>query len=194
LGAFILALDPGPEKTAFVMWDGSRIWEKGIAENDALLSSLGTGWADEGTMAVEMIASYGMPVGKDVFNTCVWIGRFVQQTSIPWELVYRIDVKNHLCHSSRAKDSNVRQALIDRFGPPKGKKCPKCKGKGWTGRDHAECTQCSNFNGWAVKPGPLEGVVADEWAALGVAVLWWDTHGDHDERESAGQYSQAAGV
>lgn len=180
MGEFVLALDPGPEKTAFVMWDGEKIWEKGIAANDALLSSLGTGWADEGIMAVEMIASYGMPVGRDVFNTCVWIGRFVQQSSIPWEMVYRIDVKNHLCHSSRAKDSNVRQALIDRFGPARGKKCSLCKGKGWTGREHAPCTQC--IDGWSVPPGILDGVVSDEWAALGVAVLWWDTNGEQNDR------------
>ena len=26
-----------------------------------------------------MVACYGMPVGKEVFDTCIWIGRFIQE-------------------------------------------------------------------------------------------------------------------
>jgi hypothetical protein len=33
------------------------------------------------------------------------------------ELVYRRDVKLHHCHSAKAKDANITQALIDRFAP-----------------------------------------------------------------------------
>ena len=64
--------------------------------------------------AIEMVASYGMPVGKTVFETCVWIGRF--DACEDATLVYRKDVKMHLCGSMRAKDSNIRQALIDKLG------------------------------------------------------------------------------
>lgn len=28
----------------------------------------------------------------------------------------RLKVKVHLCHDSRAKDANIRQAILDRFG------------------------------------------------------------------------------
>jgi hypothetical protein len=95
------------------------------------------------TLAVEMIASYGMPVGREVFETCVWIGRFVQA----WqpgahEFVYRRDVKMYLCGSNRAKDGNIRQALLDLVGPQGTKKAP----------------------------GPTYGLRGDEWAALAVAV------------------------
>lgn len=77
---------------------------------------------------IEMIASYGMAVGKEVFETCVWIGRFRQiaeSQDIEAKYIYRKDEKMNLCHSMKAKDSNIRQALIDRFGEVGTKKKPR---------------------------------------------------------------------
>lgn len=79
-------------------------------------------------LVIEMIASYGMAVGQTVFETCVWIGRFVEIASfnnIKFEYIYRKDEKMNLCYSMKAKDSNIRQALIDRFGPVGTKKNPR---------------------------------------------------------------------
>jgi hypothetical protein len=106
-------------------------------------------------LAVEMIASYGMPVGREVFETCVWIGRFVQHWTNhtnggPYRLVYRSEVKIHVCGTQRAKDGNVRQALIDMFPPAGGGKVPQI--------------------GTKPEPGPLYGVTSHAWQALGVAV------------------------
>lgn len=57
--------------------------------------------------------------GETTFETCVWIGRFIERCysvgNVPTK-IYRKDVKMNLCHTMRAKDSNIRQALIDRFG------------------------------------------------------------------------------
>ena len=153
----ILAIDPGSEKSAFVLYapDHNRsfpLYRFGKHDNTFLLEQLPQwGAALPGmTLAIEMIASYGMPVGREVFETCVWIGRFVQAWPGPHQLVYRREVKLHLCGSVRAKDGNVRQALIDRHGGATaiGKKASK---------------------------GPLYGCSADVWAALGVAVYWTDT-------------------
>jgi hypothetical protein len=150
----LLAIDPGSLRSAWVLYDhvtGRPIeWAK--ARNDELLELLDGDLADR--MAVEMIASYGMPVGADVFATCLWIGRFIErwlraswvERSVP-QLVYRRQVKLHLCGTPRAKDSNVRQALIDRYGP---------------GREKAIGRKAS--------PGPLYGMKADCWSALAVAV------------------------
>ena len=94
-----------------------------------------------------------MPVGREVFETVYWIGRFAQAAQpVEHTLVSRGAVKMHLCGSKRAKDSNIRQALIDRFG-----------GSAAIGRK--------------ADPGPLYGISGDVWSALAVAVTWYDTYG-----------------
>ncbi|MGN1298123.1 MAG: hypothetical protein ACI4VH_06915 [Clostridia bacterium] len=63
-----------------------------------------------------------------MFETCVWIGRFKEIAivrNIEVEYIYRKDEKMNICHSMKAKDSNIRQALIDRFGAVGTKKNPR---------------------------------------------------------------------
>jgi hypothetical protein len=149
----ILAIDPGPVKSAWVVYDPDSpepIIQAGIEENDDLiLRALNEEFEIEiDEVVIEMVASYGMAVGASVFETCVTIGRFVQLFSrLPVSMMYRKDVKMHLCHSMRAKDANIRQAIIDRLGPPGTKK----------------------------HPGKTFGVKADIWAALACAVTFADT-------------------
>lgn len=147
----ILAIDPGTTLSAYVVYDGERIIEKGHVENDEMLSIVERLSNDYGVtrLAVEMVACYGMAVGREVFETCVWIGRFIEAWRRDYSYVYRKDVKMHLCNSTRAKDANVRQALLDRFG-----------------RTRQEAV------GTKKAPGPLYGVAKDIWAALGVAVTF----------------------
>lgn len=138
----VLAIDPGTTESGVVKLCGSRVMEAGVFPNPDVLEMIRRSAADD--LAIEMIASYGMPVGADVFETCVWIGRMVETWRSPESvrLVYRKDVKMHLCGTPRAKDPNIRQALIDKLGPP-GTKADK---------------------------GATYGVKSHAWAALGVAV------------------------
>jgi len=143
----ILAIDPGPVASALVLLGPDRkILQRSIEGNEKVASILRTGatrwcWPH---VAIEMIASYGMPVGAEVFETCTWIGRF-EEAYVHTDLMaryFRKDIKLHLCGSNRARDSNVRQALIDLLGPAGVKK----------------------------NPGPTYGIKKDMWAALAVAV------------------------
>jgi hypothetical protein len=130
-GNTILALDPGTTQTGWVEYGGDNgIIESGIMPNEQVLEMLKRAHRpDYHCLAIEMIASYGMAVGREVFETCVWIGRF-QQAWIEWpggadvRLVYRRTVKLHLCESVKAKDTNIWQALVDKFGEPGTKKAP----------------------------------------------------------------------
>ena len=100
-------------------------------------------------MVIEMVASYGMAVGETVFETVFWIGRFFQAYDGKAHRLYRKDVKMHLCHSMRAKGSNITQALRDRFGEKPTK----------------------------TRPNPIFGDIklkGHEWQAFALAVTWWD--------------------
>lgn len=151
----ITAIDPGTTESAFVEWNGHRVISFGIVENEILLKRLEhcSVYEMRHLVFIEMIASYGMPVGKETFETVLWIGQFVHAckiSSFQNFLVYRKDVKMHLCHSMKAKDGNIRQAIIDRFG----------------GKELAIGTKKN--------PGVLYGISSHLWAALAVAVYSYD--------------------
>ena len=158
----LLAIDPGSAESAYCLMDGYIPRQFGKVDNDILLRMI-LGVSDLNRIdaaAIEMVASYGMPVGAEVFDTCVWIGRFaqaiIQATGITPERIYRIEEKLALCHDSKAKDSNIRQALIDRFAMKDRK-----NGKG-TKKD----------------PDFFYGFSADVWSAFAIACVYLDKRGE----------------
>lgn len=152
--SWLLAIDPGNEESAWALIDTvtCRPHSFGKVPNDDLRQRIWRGTFFYDHAAVEMVASYGMPVGRDVFETCVWIGRFVEAIVLDIRdapaLISRRDVKVHHCHDSRAKDSNITQALVDRFAPGQPN-----KGKGTK-----------------ANPGWFYGFAKDVWQAYALAV------------------------
>jgi len=159
----LLAIDPGDKDSAYALIDVEtrRPIEFGKVDNDSLLFRV-IAWSTPGApnsvplMAIEMISSYGMPVGKEVFETCVWIGRF-QQVALTFSsgltafspvLVYRRDVKLHHCRTTKATDANISRALKDRFAPGVS--------------NHGKGTKA--------QPGWFYGFSADVWQAYALAV------------------------
>ena len=147
----IIAIDPGNSASAFCTLEGDRPAGFGKEANADVLIRLRREWNPaEDLLALEMIASYGMAVGREVFETCLWIGRYIEAWEArqgKYRLVYRKEVKIFHCDTVRATDSNIRAALVDRYGP---------------GKDAAV--------GRKAAPGPLYGIKGDEWAALAVAL------------------------
>ena len=146
----IIAIDPGTTQSGWVNYCGGRVEGSGVMENGDLLQHLREAdWAQ--VAAIEMVASYGMAVGAEVFRTVWWTGRFadawsVRSGNLPIE-VFRKDVKLHLCGTTKAKDANIRAAILDIYGP--GKEIA-------VGRKGSE--------------GPLYGVRSHAWPALAVAI------------------------
>ena len=148
----ILGIDPGPVQSAYVFWDNNEMKVKYAAKVDnILIYKAMENYFRDGykKVAIEMIASYGMPVGAEVFETCTVIGKFemyAEHIGLRPTRVFRKDCKMNLCGTCKAKDANIRQSLIDRYG----------------------------VQGTMKNPGPLYGVTVDKLAALAVAVTFAD--------------------
>ena len=154
-----IGIDPGNEQTAVVSIDGQRnVIEHFKCLNSDLetnLSDILCGNRKYYTVGIECVACYGMAVGASLFETAEWCGRircFLSSWVVAENIyrVYRKQVKMHLCGQTKAKDPNVRQALIDLYPADGGGANPQV--------------------GTKSKPGPLYGFSADQWAALGVAI------------------------
>jgi len=158
----ILAIDPGTYKSAVLVYDTDRreIVKASIEDNEYVSMIVSQNQYKAERLAIEWISSYGMAVGKEVFETCFWVGVFAESFSYSsTDRITRADIKLRLCNSSRAKDTNVRQALMDRFDP--------------TGRDGKGKP---SVTGTKAHPGPLYGVSSHMWSALAVAVTWADNN------------------
>lgn len=157
----ILAIDPGCTESGWVVIDTATRKPLGFGKDQNyqllhVLSGSSEAPLPVDRVVIEMVASYGMSVGQEVFDTCVWAGRFVQAVhgrGRHAELIKRLPVKLHHCHSSKAKDSNVTQALVDRFA----------------------AGQPNHGKGTKAAPGWFYGFRADVWQAYALAVYAADT-------------------
>lgn len=152
----ILAIDPGNKESAYCLMDDAyRVHDKGKVSNNELLSYIWTHAKQVDHLVCEMIASYGMAVGAEVFETCVMIGK-IERTAdikeIPHSRVFRLEEKVMICHDSKAKDTNIRHALIDRFA------------------------QHDTTRGTGTKKNPdwFYGFAKDIWSAFAVGVVYLD--------------------
>ena len=160
----LLAIDPGDEYSAFVFMDietykplyfAKEKNEEAINHMIEYIKGYGTFGVNIKNIACEMIASYGMGVGAHVFWTCVVIGKFttlLEQAGCKVDYIYRVDERMNLCKTMKAKDSNIRIALVDRFA-----KFDKRSGKGTK-----------------KNPDWFYGFSADCWQAYAVGVTWID--------------------
>jgi hypothetical protein len=146
----IIGIDPGPNEHGIVWFDGEKVVRAENLSTDRAIEAI-TGQTCF-PIACEIVECFGMPVGREVFQTVLQIGRLHQVAS--WmRLIPRRDIKLHLCGTARAKDANVRQALIDKIGS--------------TGTKRA--------------PGPCYGVSNHLWSALAVAVTAFDNEATKNE-------------
>ena len=157
----ILAIDPGTDQSAWcLLKDGNTVSSFGKEDNCWLLEGLRRtlyGWHTVDHVVIEMMSSYGKPVGTEVFETLVWIGRFMEATrwTIPCHRITRRETKNYICKGCRKKnDATVRACLLERYG-----------------------SEGVNAIGTKKEPGPLYGVTGDVWSAIAVGIAWKELRG-----------------
>lgn len=169
----ILAIDPGPECSSWVLWDPTA--EQVLAGADQVANAdleimlysyenLTTGLRKLGLverpevrqLVVERPVVMGMQaVTAALMETSYWSGVFAGA----WPgLVDRLTYHKVRCQlaGSKCKEPEVKQAIISRFAP---------NGHGKDGK------------GTKKAPGPFYGVTGHMWSAVAVAVAWGDLHG-----------------
>jgi hypothetical protein len=122
----ILGIDPGPTESAYALIgqeipgsisDPFRIHEAEKVPNASLIGRLSVLRPEH--VAIESIQSYGMAVGRSVFDTCFMIGRLIQvcdDHGIPFTLYPRPEYTRRICGVGKVNDAVLRQALLLRFG------------------------------------------------------------------------------
>lgn len=152
----ILAIDPGNVQSAYTVMDTETFKpsEFGKVRNEDLQQKIReAGDSRWNVVVIERIQSYGMAVGREVFETCEWIGRFTEDAVLSGcrvEYIYRIEEKRAVCHNPNAKDSNIRRALIDRFA------------------EH----DFKNGKGTKKNPDWFYGFHSDIWQSYAIAFSW----------------------
>lgn len=144
----ILGIDPGNRDSGYAIFREGQLSEFGKKSNYEILRIIEK-WKStyNAVLGCEMIQSYGNVVGATTFETCFWIGRFVQAWGGRTELIYRREIKQEICGSAKTKDKDVRAELIQMYGPGELKAI-----------------------GTKKQPGPLYGMHNDAWQALAVAI------------------------
>jgi len=169
----IIGIDPGQDKSGYVVYDSvaEMVEYAGHLDNGLVLNSLRGCYSEyfpfcEDMVTIEGIEPMGLNVGKSVFETCVWIGRFQEA----WEnrsdrkalIISRGDEKIVLCGSKTFIDpktekrrsvtnSHIRRSLLDKFPAKGGGRVPQI--------------------GTKANPGPLYGISGDHcWSALAVII------------------------
>ena len=157
----ILSIDPGNIESAycFIEKDNLKPMQFAKSKNESVLDVVLNGWYD--ILVIERIEAFGMVVGKSVFETCEWVGRFTQAAQVPGRpvgYIYRKEERLHICRDSKAKDVNIRRALIDRFAKH----------------------DLKNGKGTKKNPDWFYGFKADCWSAYAVGLTFIETK-DQDE-------------
>lgn len=159
---YILAIDPGNKQTAFCLLSPDlRPLNFAKQENEFAYCSMVEAVAqyellpDNMIVVIEWMQNYGSAVGQEVFRTIEWIGVLKERFSkakYPVAEIVRSQEKMTICHSLKANDATIRQALIDRFAygvPNYGKGSKK-------------------------EPGWFYGFRADIWQAYAIGITYHD--------------------
>ena len=154
----VLAIDPDPDGGSYVLFDSQQgLVDYGWREHIQYLCSI-IHLEETDQVVVENLQCYGMPAGASMFETAKAIGEIrgrCRWVNVPFDdSLARPKIKAALCHSAKAKDANVRAALIDLYGGDK-----------------------RTAVGLKASPGPLYGIKRDVWAALALAVVWLSLQG-----------------
>ena len=178
----LLAIDPGTTQSAYAMLNEDySLVRAAKVENEVLLTLVKDGDWDE--MAIECMEARHVVngvIGAETYDTCYWIGRYMQAAEDrdkPVHKIYRTQERTRLIPTKKNKlpkhpdtvgqgaDSQIRATLIRRFAKHDMK----------------------NGKGKAAHKDVFYGFANDMWAAFAVGVVCLDKQREEElKRASAG--------
>ena len=166
----ILAIDAGTIESGYaimqVLDNELKLLAFGKTSNAHLMQIVKSERYDQ--LVYEQFQSFGMAVGESTIEAILWNGRFIQaaiDNNRPVDQIYRKEEKLCLCNSLRAKDANIRQALIDRYAK----------------------TDFKNGKGTKKEPDVFYGVSKDVWSAIAVGVTFMEKEKERERNLSGEQ-------
>ena len=166
----VLGIDPGTTETAYCLCtvddkqsstslkvqQFAKIENEDMAEvlENLIVNSMVDKSIPPMSVAIEHLESYGMAVGKTTFETAYFIGRLTEicnRYEQAVSRVYRHEEKNLICHSVKANDATIKQALVDLF---------------------AEHPEINHGKGSKAKQDYFYGFKADCWSAFAICYTY----------------------
>lgn len=160
----VIAIDPGSERSALVTLEPPN-----LAPRDRLLvpnARVREYLASAPTFRTRLVIEYTPPYTlqatsngrvyfpRQLLDTALETGRMIEcWGSDDYDLLSRLEVKQHLLGRSTGTDADVSAALLDVYG----------------------FRSAREAKGTVKEPGPLFGIANDLWAALAVAVTYVQT-------------------
>lgn len=140
----ILCIDPGNEKSGWAtVAPGPALIDCGKDANADVRERVCEGAFE--ALILEGIQSYGKPVGRSIFGTAQWLGRYWECAAareLPVVCVFRPEVFRAVTGCMRGGDRILRHVLSLRFGKETARK--------------------------------LGGKGSDTWSAFALGVYYWD--------------------
>lgn len=173
---YIVGIDPGNIKSAFCLCDPDLkplAFEKcdnmlydGAEEHDLFFDHVKEAMVEHipayvpFEVVIEDLENFGMPVGRSMFDTAKYIGRLDLLFHLVFNCrthhIFRHEEKMAICHSAKANDATIRQALVDRFAPGQ--------------KNHGKGTKADR--------GFFYGFSADVWSSFAICTAFHDREKD----------------
>lgn len=109
----ILAIDPGPQESAWVLMQDLKIHSCNKESNEAIRKALDFDEWEQTILAMEYAVAYGRS-GRDVSDTAFESGRMVEAAKSCYLGITRSKVRGHLC-GRYGSDAKIIEKLIERF-------------------------------------------------------------------------------
>ena len=115
----ILSIDPGSDYSGIVFFNvvDDRLLKSCKIDNESVQRIIDINRTKISLVVIEMLSSYGI-VGASVFETAIWIGKYIRHLEtigLPWILIKRSIVRGHWEPKNDKLEQLIRDGIITKW-------------------------------------------------------------------------------